>query len=334
MIEMSYVPPYTITDDMLSIVSEITEHLGQLAPINDLAKMPKLRRINRIRSIRSSLAIEHNSLSIEQVSDILNGKRVIGPPNEIHEVKNAINAYEILESIDPYNISDLLKTHKLMTDGLIKESGTFRKGEEGVFAGDKCIHYAPPAKRVPELMNDLFEWINTSKAHPLILSSVFHYEFEFIHPFADGNGRMGRFWQTALLKEWKPIFAWIPVESIILERQAEYYQSISDSTSDGNSNKFILFILNAMLDAILDLTQESVDHLITLDIRVNKLISIMPDHPMTSAELMTLLGLKSKSTFLNNYLQPALDLGLIEMTIPEKPTSRNQRYIKKIPEMH
>lgn len=327
---MSYTPPYTTTDEMLSIVSDISIYLGQLTPIHNLERMPKLRRINRIKSIQSSLAIEHNSLSVEQVSDILNGKRVIGPPNEIQEVKNAIKAYEMLGSINPYDINDLLKAHNMMTDGLMEESGTFRKGEEGVFAGNVCIHFAPPAKRVPELMNDLFQWINTAKVHPLIMSSVFHYEFEFIHPFADGNGRIGRFWQTALLKEWNSLFEWIPVEGMILEKQEEYYQSIADSTSEGSSNRFILFILNAFLETIEDLVSKSRDHLFHLDMQVKKLMDVMPDRPSTATELMGLLGLRSRSTFIQTYLQPALDVGLIEMTIPDRPTSRNQRYVKRI----
>ena len=323
-----YTPPYSITDEMLEIVAEITENLGRLNNIDDLRKLPRLRRVNRIKSIHSSLAIENNSLSLEQVSDILNGKRVIGPPDEIQEVKNAFEAYKLLESIDPYSISDLLKAHKALTDGLIKEAGVFRQGEEGVFAGDKCIHVAPPAKMVAGLMENLFNWLKTTKSHPLIKSSIFHYEFEFIHPFADGNGRMGRFWQTVLLSEWKPIFAWIPVESIIIDKQSLYYDAIGQSTLEGSSNPLIMFLLNAFLEAVKSLVIDSANHLSHLDERVQKLISIMPDYPISAKELMAMLNLKARDTFRDNYLQPALNAGLIAMTEPNKHTSRNQRYYK------
>ena len=325
----SYTPPYNTTEEMLELVSEIMECLGQLSGVNDLAKLPKLRRANRIKSIHSSLAIEHNSLSLEQVSDIINGKRVLGAPDEIQEVKNAIDAYRLLENLDTYKISELLKAHKAMTNGLIEESGNFRTREEGVFAGERCIHVAPPAKNVPSLMQDLFDWLNISKTHPLIKSSVFHYEFEFIHPFRDGNGRMGRFWQTALLSRWKPIFAWIPVESMIIDKQEEYYTAISQSTAAGNSNPFIIFMLEAFLKAIKGLVEDSNDHMNHISDRVRQLMNIIKDYPMSSIELMKLLGLKSRETFRQNYLMPALESGLIGMTIPEKPTSRNQMYFKK-----
>lgn len=325
----NYTPPYNTTDEMLELVSEIMECLGQLSAVNDLAKLPKLRRANRIKSIHSSLAIEHNSLSLEQVSDIVNGKRVLGAPDEIQEVKNAIDAYKLLENLDPYKLDDLLKAHKAMTNGLIEESGKFRIGEEGVFAGERCIHVAPPAKNVPGLMQELFNWLNITKTHPLIKSSVFHYEFEFIHPFRDGNGRTGRFWQTAILSKWKPIFAWIPVESMIINKQEEYYEAIAKSTAVGNSNPFIMFILEAFAQAIKGLTIDSNDHMNHMNERVRQLMEVIKDYPMTANELMKLLGLKSRETFRQNYLVPALEAGIISMTIPEKPTSRNQMYYKK-----
>lgn len=325
----NYTPPYNTTEEMLSLVSEIMESLGQLSSVNDLAKLPKLRRANRIKSIHSSLAIEHNSLSLEQVSDIINGKRVLGAPDEIQEVKNAIDAYKLLENLDPYNIEDLLKAHMAMTYGLIEEAGKFRVGEEGVFAGERCIHVAPPAKNVPSLMQDLFVWLKNTKTHPLIKSSIFHYEFEFIHPFRDGNGRMGRFWQTAILSKWKPIFAWIPVESMIINKQEEYYEAIAKSTAVGNSNPFIIFMLEAFLQVIKGLVHDSNDHMNHINARVRQLMEVIKDYPMTANELMKLLGLKSKETFRQNYLLPALEAGIICMTIPEKPTSRNQMYYKK-----
>lgn len=325
----NYVPPYSTTDEMLELISEIMEALGKLSNVNDLVKLPKLRRSNRIKSIHSSLAIEHNSLSIGQVSDIINGKKVLGPPDEIQEVKNAIEAYKLLENLNPNKLEDLLKAHKAMTNGLIEESGKFRCREEGVFAGEKCIHIAPPAKNVPGLMQDLFNWLATSKTHPLIKSSVFHYEFEFIHPFADGNGRTGRFWQTVILSNWKLIFSWIPVESMIIDKQDEYYAAISYSTKEGDSNTFIIFMLKAFLKSITDLIQDSNNHLNHLNDKVRQLMTVMQEYPMSASELMNLLNMKSRDTFRLNYLQPALDAGLIEMTFPDKPTSRNQMYYKK-----
>lgn len=324
----NYKPPYTITEDMLELVSEIMEYLGKLSSVDDLSKLPKLRRVNRIKSIFSSLAIEHNSLTIDQVSDIVNGKRVLGAPNEIQEVKNAIEAYKLLGNLNPYKIENLLKAHKAMTIGLLDDSGRFRTREEGVFAGDKCIHVAPPAQNVHFLMQNLFDWLAASKIHPLIKSSIFHYEFEFIHPFSDGNGRLGRLWQTAILSQWKPVFAWIPIESMIIDKQDEYYAAISRSTAMGKSDAFILFILKAFKKAIANLISDSADHVIHVNNRIGRLMTIIKDYPMSATELMRLLGLKSRDTFRQNYLQPALELGLIGMTVPDKPTSRNQMYFK------
>lgn len=325
---MNY-PPYNTTEEMLALVSDIMENLGKLSNVNDLSKMPRLRRANRIKSIQSSLAIEHNSLSVEQVSDIFGGKRVLGPPDEVQEVKNAIETYKLLEKLNPYNISDLLQAHMAMTKGLIEESGKFRTSEEGVFSGKVLIHMAPPAKLVPELMQNLFDWVSATKAHPLIKSAIFHYEFELIHPFRDGNGRMGRFWQTAILTVWKPIFAWIPVESIIIDKQREYYQAIADATAEGNSDLFIVFMLKAFLSSITALVDDSENHLNRISDRVRELMAVLRDYTMPAAEIMQLLGLKSRESFRQNYLVPAIEAGLIGMTNPDRPTSRNQMYYKK-----
>jgi len=218
--------------------------------------MSLLRKKNRIKTIQSSLAIENNSLSIEQVTAILEGKRVLGPPNEIQEVRNAIDAYELLLKLNPYKEKDLLKAHRLMMNDLVKENGRYRTGGVGVFDGKQCIHLAPPAQRVPQLMSDLLSWVKSTKVHPLISSCVFHYEFEFIHPFSDGNGRMGRMWQTLLLMQWKPVFAWIPVETIVKEHQQEYYDAIVQSDHDANSTPFITFMLHCLLQALKEM-QES-----------------------------------------------------------------------------
>lgn len=245
-----YIPPFTITDEITSLIADIAEKVGHLTATADHLPAPHLRKENRIKTIQSSLAIENNSLSVDQVTAILEGKRVLGPPNEIQEVKNAIDAYELLLELDPYEEKDLLKAHKLMMTDLVKENGRYRHGGVGVFDGQKCIHMAPPAQRVPLLMADLLEWVKQTKVHPLVSSCVFHYEFEFIHPFADGNGRMGRMWQTLLLMQWKPIFAWIPVETIVKEHQQEYYAAIAKSDSEANSTAFITFMMQCLKQAL------------------------------------------------------------------------------------
>ncbi|MBQ1959829.1 MAG: Fic family protein, partial [Firmicutes bacterium] len=197
----NYQPPFKITNKMLSTVSSVSEKIGKITATSSLESRPHLRKNNRIRSIHSSLKIEANSLSLGQVRDVINGKIVLGEQKEIQEVKNAYDAYERFPEIDPYSISCLKEFHGLMTRYLVQDCGRFRAGEEGVFSGDQCIFMAPPAKLVLQLMEDLFSWMNSAKdsVHPLILSSVFHYEFVFIHPFSDGNGRMARLWHTALL---------------------------------------------------------------------------------------------------------------------------------------
>ena len=251
-----YTPPFTITDEIMTLVADIAERMGHLTASVDQLPAPHLRKENRIKTIQSSLAIENNSLSIDQVTAILEGKRVLGAPNEIKEVKNAIDAYELLLELNPYKPADLLKAHKLMMADLVRESGRFRSGGVGVFDGKKCIHLAPPADRVPALMADLFEWVKKTKVHPLVSSCVFHYEFEFIHPFADGNGRMGRMWQTLLLMQWNPIFAWIPVETIVKEHQQEYYAAMAQSDSTADSTPFISFMLRCLKRAAFEM-QES-----------------------------------------------------------------------------
>lgn len=327
----NYKPPFTITNKILSYVSSISEKIGRITAISNLESKPHLRRNNRIRSIHSSLKIEANSLSLGQVRDVINGKTVLGEQREIQEVKNAYAAYEKFSEINPYSIRDLKKFHGLMTKYVVEESGVFRRGEEGVFNGDQCIFMAPPARYVSQLMDDLFDWMNEAKnsVHPLILSSVFHYEFVFIHPFSDGNGRMARLWHTAILSQWKPVFEYIPIESQIEKFQNEYYDAIAKCHVNGASTIFIEFMLS-QIDKILDdiSVQISKDNE-HLSEYIRKLLDVMEyDVPYTSSALMEKLGLKSKEGFRRNYLRPATDMNLIRMTIPDKPNSRNQRYIK------
>ena len=241
----------------MRLVSEISEQVGIVTTLlGDNAPSPMLRKANRIKTIHSSLAIEHNTLSLKQVTAIIDGKHVMGAPNEIQEVKNALQAYHLMSELDAFKEKDLLKAHELMMLALVDKSGHYRTAGVGVFDGDKCIHMAPPAERVPQLMHDLFEWVRKTDVHPLVSSCVFHYEFEFIHPFIDGNGRMGRYWQTMLLSRWKGIFAWIPVETIVKEHQQEYYDVIAKCDAVGNSTAFIEFMLRCLLDAMNQIEEE------------------------------------------------------------------------------
>lgn len=326
-----YKPPFTITNEILSYVSSISEKIGRITATGNLESRPHLRKNNRIKSIHSSLKIEANSLSLGQVRDVINGKAVLGEQKEIQEVKNAYTAYEKFAEMNPFSIKDLKKFHGIMTKYVVEESGEFRRGEEGVFNGNQYIFMAPPARFVSQLMDNLFEWMEEARntVHPLILSSVFHYEFVFIHPFADGNGRMARLWHTAILSRWKPIFEYIPIESQIEKFQDDYYNAIAKCHVDGASTIFIEFMLS-QIDKILDdisvQISENSEH---LSEHIKKLLDVMEyDIPYTSKTLMEKLGLKSKEGFRRNYLRPATDMNLIRMTIPDKPNSRNQRYIK------
>ncbi len=327
----NYTPPYNISNKMLSLVSEISDKVSRLTYNGSLEARPHLRKNNKIRSIHSSLAIEANSLSLGQVKDVINNKMVLGEQKEIQEVKNAYEAYEMLSVINPFDLSDLKKLHSVMTKYLVDESGEFRKGEEGVFNGDKCIFMAPPARLVPELMEQLFSFMNEQRneVHPLIMSAVFHYEFVFIHPFSDGNGRMARLWHTALLYNWKPIFEYIPIESQIEKFQEDYYDAIAKCHINGDSNFFIEFMLE-QIDKVLDELLEQVKSVdVDYSAYTKKLVDVMKyDVAYTAKELMELLDLKSRSSFRENYLLPAIKGGFVEMTLPDKPNSRNQRYIR------
>lgn len=327
----NYQPPFQITNAMLTYVASISEKIGKITATSNLSSKPHLRKNNQIKSIHSSLKIEANSLSLGQVRDIIDGKTVLGEPKEIQEVKNAFAAYERFSEIEPYSIESLKRFHGIMTQYLVQDSGEFRRGEEGVFSGEKCIFMAPPAKLLSQLMDELFMWMKEAEqtVHPLILSSVFHYEFVFIHPFSDGNGRMVRLWHTAILSNWKSIFRYIPIESRIEEFQEEYYEAISRCHAEGESTIFIEFML-AQIDKILDEVSAQIHE---DDERrteyVKKLLAVMEyDTPYTAKALMQKLGLKSKETFRRNYLHPAEEPNLIQMTIPDKPSSRNQRYMR------
>jgi len=327
----NYVPPFTFTSTMVDYISSIMEKIGQLDNYTNFNRMPSLRRNNRIKSIHSSLAIEANSLSLDQVKDVIAGKTVIGPQKEIQEVKNAYNAYEMINDVNPYSIKDLKKIHGIMTYLIVDESGEFRKGNEGVFDGDKCIHICPPPEQVSELMEQLFIWMKKAKndLHPLILASVFHYEFVFIHPFKDGNGRTARLWHNIILSEWKEIFEYLPIESQLKKYQDGYYKAIADCNSKGDSTIFIEFMLKMIDEVLNEAISTSRMPITETGININKLLDVMEyNKPMTANEIMEKLGIKSKETLRSTYLDPAIKEGVVALTIPDKPTSKNQMYYK------
>lgn len=319
---MKYQPPYTITSEILNRVAAISEAIGRLTVLTDQARTLRLRRINRIRTIHGSLAIEGNTLSEAQITAILEGKRVIAPPREVQEVKNALAAYDRFDTWKPSSEKDLLEAHQILMAGLIDEAGLYRHGGVGVMAGQQVIHMAPPADRVPHLMADLFGWLTVTDAHPLIASSVFHYEFEFIHPFADGNGRMGRLWQSLILARWNPLFVDIPVESLIFEHQAEYYQALQESTQKTDSAPFIAFMLRMILDTV---TTSAPQVSPQVSPQVGELLAAIQGE-MGREALQSALRLSDRKSFRERYLKPALVGGLIEMSIPDKPNSRLQKY--------
>lgn len=326
-----YAPPFEITNKIISLLSEIAESLGKMSTVRELEAHPHLRRNNRIRSIHSSLAIEANSLSVDEVRGVIDGRTVLGSQTEIQEVKNAYRAYDEIGSFDPFSLSELKRLHGIMTYLTVNEAGKFRSGEEGVFDGDRCIFMAPPAHLVPQLTEDLFLWMNKEKnaLHPLILSSVFHYEFVFIHPFSDGNGRMARLWQTAILSQWNPLFKYLPIESEIYAFQQEYYNTISLCHKNGNSTAFIEFMMTQILATIKNASQRAERPSAESSICVQRLMSIMEyGVPYTANQLMAAVGIRSRDSFRKNYLSPAVKLGLVVMSIPDKPTSRNQTYIR------
>ncbi len=246
-------PPFEITNTMIHEIAEIAELVGKLTSTNQLSANPTLQRTNRIRTIHGSLAIEQNTLSLEQVTAVLNGKQVLAPPKDIAEVKNAYEIYERLEELDPYSVDDLLTAHGIMTRGLVDESGVFRSKPVGVVDQEgHVLHFGTLPQYVPNLVTELLDWVKNSDVHMLIRSCVFHYEFELIHPFANGNGRVGRLWHTLLLSKWNPAFAWLPVESIIHDRQQEYYEAINASNNAGESTVFIEFMLSAIKASLMD----------------------------------------------------------------------------------
>ena len=289
----SYNPPFTMNEEITNLIVEIGEYVGTITTYDAMRPNPILRRENRIKTIHSSLAIEQNTLTLEQVTSVINGKRILGPPQDIREVKNAYEAYERVSVLDPYSLKNLLLAHKIMMEGLVKEAGSFRSGNVGVYAGTELIHAGTPAKYVPNLMNQLFTWLKQSKYHPLVKSCVFHYEFEFIHPFADGNGRTGRLWQSLILQKWKEVFAWIPVETLVYENQEEYYKVLQHSDKVGDSTEFVEFMLGMIRNALKEISETHSQTNVVINIGKNvvtneeKIIALLRQDGNMSANMLS-----------------------------------------------
>ena len=300
----TYQPPFHMTEEITNLIVEIGQYVGAITMYEAMYQNPVLRRENRIRSIHSSLAIEQNTLSLDQVSDVIGGKRVLGPPQDIREVKNAYKAYEYISGLDPYSVKDLLLAHRLMMEGLVKEAGMFRSGNVGVYDGDRLIHAGTPSRYVPELVAQLMAWLKKSKYHPLVKSCIFHYEFEFIHPFADGNGRIGRLWQSLILQKWNDIFTWLPVETLVHENQEEYYRVLKLADNAADSTEFVAFMLGMIRDALKELSENQnrasgqnvatnvVTNVVTNEERV--LALLRQDDRLTARILASSLGLTQR----------------------------------------
>jgi Fic family protein len=323
----------TITEKAADCLAKIVETVTRLEFGTGFKRNVKLHRENRVRTIHSSLAIEGNSLTLGEVTAVIEGKAVAGNRSEVKEVKNAYEAYDKIMTFDPYRIADFLKAHKLMTQGLVKEAGKFRSGDVGVFDGDVAVHIGARPQFVPELMSDLFAWAKASELHPVLKSAILHYEIETVHPFADGNGRMGRLWQTLLLAKWNAIFAWIPMESVLNRNRPEYYDALYYGQHSGDSNRFIEFTLSALYEVLQKtnadlLAAEQVTEQVTEQVgRKEKILEFCAE-PKTREEIQAFVGITHREHFRAKILKPLLESGKLKMTIPDKPNSRNQKYVR------
>ena len=289
-------PPFEITEKIMTYVIEIAELVGKVSVGNQISVNPTLRRTNRIRTIYSSLAIEQNTLDLEQVTAVLSGKRIIAPPKDIAEVKNAYEIYECMDSLNPYSTDDLLKAHGIMVKGLVNEAGEFRSRPVGVVdSKGEILHSGALPRYVPKLVSELMDWIRESNFHMIIKSCVFHYEFELIHPFSDGNGRTGRLWHTLLLSKWNPIFAWLPVESIIHNNQKAYYEAINTSNNTGESTIFIEFMLSVIRQALLEAGEFQITSVSNkADTRLSQIYAFLDGHEyIMNSDVQKLLGVSS-----------------------------------------
>ena len=314
-----YTPPFVITSDIVNLIAQISALMERYAIRLEQSDGLRLRKANRIRTIHSSLAIEGNQLTEGQVSDIINGKNVVAPIKEIQEVKNAIRTYELFPTLDPFKESDLLRAHAGMMEALADDAGCYRRGGVGVFSETGLVHMAPPACRVPQLMAELFDWLRVSRDHLLLRSCVFHYEFEFIHPFSDGNGRTGRLWQSLLLGRLHPLFHHLPVENIVYGNQQQYYDAIAESTARGESTPFITFMLGEILTTLREhqgeekpvLQDKLQDKLPQLPSTAWLILEALMENPaLTVAELTRRVDVKDR--MVRNHLATLRNLGIIE----------------------
>jgi Fic family protein len=307
---MSAQPPFSVTPAILGLVAAIGELVGRLEASLPPERQLLLRRANQIRTIQGSLAIEGNTLSLDQMTAVVAGKRVLGSTREVQEVRGAVAAYERMGEWDPSKRDDLLSAHGVLMAGLVDNPGRFRSGAAGIQRGDQLVHVAPPAEQVRALINDLMKYLRHSEDHPLIAACVFHYEFEFIHPFVDGNGRMGRLWQTLILSRWRPLFSLVPVESLIRDKQAGYYEALNASNRAGQSTPFIGFMLQVIHDALAEMgadtarATEQVTEQVSEQVR--RLLGVMDAKPASANDLMTRLRLRHRPNFTATYLDPAL----------------------------
>jgi len=287
--KQSYKPPYTITSKILNLTSQISEAVTKVELDSDFKISPKLRRENHVKTLAGTLEIEGNFLGEAKITAILDGKRVLGTNLELAEVEGTINAYKSLEKYKYYKLKDLLKAHGLMMNGILSSAGKFRSVMVAV--GE---HVAPAPKMLPQLMQELFEWLEHSDEHPLIKSCVFHYEFEFIHPFADGNGRIGRLWQSVILYQWKKVFNSVPTESIIRDNQAAYYKAIENSTDMGESTPFVEFMLEVILSTIQNVPKDVTKN-VPKDRTLLILENMKKNSSITIKELATIVGVNEKT---------------------------------------
>jgi Fic family protein len=319
-------PPFTVSPAMLALVAGIGERVGQLEAFLPPERQLLLRRANQLRTIQGSLAIEGNTLSLDQVTAVVAGKRVLGTTREVQEVRGAVAAYERMGTWDPGSRDHLLAAHSVLMAGLVDKPGRFRTGAAGIQRGEQVVHVAPPAGNVRALINDLLTYVRQSEDHPLIAACVFHYEFEFIHPFVDGNGRMGRLWQTLILSRWRPLFALVPVESMIRDQQAGYYEALNASNRAGESTPFIRFMLQIIHDTLAAMGNGTDQVTVQVTEQVHRLIKVLGAKPASARDLMTRLHLRHRPNFTATYLNPALESGVIAMTRPDTPRSSRQQY--------
>jgi Fic family protein len=331
-------PPYTITLGAADCLAKIVEAAIRLELGTEFKRDIKLHGKNRLRTIHASLAIEGNALSPDEVTAVIEGKLVAGKQTEIKEVKNAYEAYEKIMTFDPHVVKDFLKAHKLMTDDLVKESGKFRSGDVGVFDGDVAVHIGARPRFVPQLIEELFAWAKATELHPVLKSAVLHYEIATIHPFADGNGRMGRLWQTLTLAKWNALFAWMPMESILYENRSQYYQAIEDARKANDSGVFIEFTLSAILDTIKAQEQYQAKrddkhqvkhgdkHQVELSDTHFAILKTLKAGNLSRREIFAAIDMSGDTRSFNRNIVPLLSGGLIEMTVPDKPNSKLQKY--------